>query len=146
MIELHASKYEDAPLFAEMELAEDTAEFVFGWNRQAHESEMRKERIIYLSIDSEKDLSGFFILALEPDGETVEFRRIVVSKKGKVIGQSAIAKMEDHYRNELGRSKIWLDVLETNSRGKHIYQKLGYKEFKTGEQEGRRLLFKKKEL
>lgn len=146
MLELRISTTEEIPLFVAMESAGDTGEFVFGWDDEKHAAEMQKDGILYLSIMSDGNLTGFFILALEPEGETVEFRRIVVADKGKGIGQAAIRKMEEYCREKLGRSKIWLDVMESNERGRHIYEKLGYIRFDTGEQEGKRLLFYRKEL
>ncbi len=146
MIKLHESRFDEIPLFVEMETADDTAGFIFGWNETRHLEEMRKDEVIYLSILRDGNIAGFFILAVEPDGKTVEFRRIVVSKKGKGIGQEAIAAMENYCRSELGLTRIWLDVVDFNARGIHIYEKLAYERFKTGEQEGKRLIYFRKNL
>jgi RimJ/RimL family protein N-acetyltransferase len=78
--------------------------------------------------------------------DTVEFRRIVVASKGKGLGQLAIKEMEQYCAEHLNCSKVWLDVFESNSRGIHIYQKLGYTQFKEALYEGRSLLFMEKRL
>ncbi len=77
-------------------------------------------------------LAGFFILGLVEDKKSVEFRRIVVATKGQGIGQTAIGLMERFCRATLGRTRIWLDVFESNARSRHIYEKLGYR--KCGQQ------------
>ena len=146
MIELRPSIPDEIPIFVEMESGDDTAEFVFGWNEEKHRAEMQKHDVIYISILKDDKLAGFFVLAIDPDDKTVECRRIVVSNKHRGIGQTAINAMEKYCRTELGRTKIWLDVLETNSRAWHIYEKLGYKKFKKGRQEGKPLSFLNKKL
>jgi RimJ/RimL family protein N-acetyltransferase len=107
---------------------------------------LRDPGLVYLRIIADDKLKGFVMLALDPDQSSVEFRRIVVSTKGLGIGQSAIAKMEEFCRVELGRSRIWLDVFEYNHRGRHIYEKLGYRRFGESVIDGNVLLLYEKTL
>ena len=86
------------------------------------------------------------ILALDSDLTSVEFRRIVVAAKGAGIGQAAIAAMEAYCVEALRRQRIWLDVFASNPRGLHIYQKLGYRRFDSGELDGRKLLYLQKTI
>jgi RimJ/RimL family protein N-acetyltransferase len=112
-----------------------------------HQTNFNATEIVYLSIENyRRDLIGYFILAFECNGEDIEFRRIVVDEKHRGIGQQAIEEMEKYCKTELQRMRIWLDVYDDNSRGKHIYEKLGY--VKTGEEivDGRNLLIYIKEL
>ncbi|GEM77397.1 GNAT family N-acetyltransferase [Vibrio sagamiensis] len=66
--------------------------------------------------------------------------------KGKGLGQLAIKEMEQYCAEHLNCLKVWLDVFESNSRGIHIYQKLGYTQFKEAFYEGKKLLFMEKML
>lgn len=136
--------HDDLSLFAIMEQEAGTSEFINSYSVAEHHSKFEEPQIIYLRITSAGVIAGFFILALEPDGRSVEFRRIVVSDKGKGIGQTAIKQMETFCRDELGRSRIWLDVLEGNHRGRHIYEKLGYKRFGEQDSMGKQLLLYEK--
>lgn len=145
MIELEKSKLTDVERFVEMEQAADTSGFILPNSAQQHRIAMAQPHTVYLSIYDNQSLIGFIILAR--DGETcVEFRRIVVSAKGRGIGQRAISKMEQYCVDELGCKRIWLDVFAENTRGIHIYQKLGYKQFKQAEHNGQPLLFMEKSL
>ena len=83
---------------------------------------------------------------LDSEPNSVEFRRVVVSDKGKGVGQSAITAMEQFCRTQLQRTRIWLDVFEYNNRGRHIYEKLGYERYGESDHEGRRLLLYQKKL
>ena len=124
----------------------DTREHITLYSLAEHQAEFVRDDIVYLSIYANNALSGYFILVLEADGESVEFRRIVVDAKGAGIGQAAIRAMEAYCAGQLRRRRIWLDVFASNPRGQHIYAKLGYSLFKRGELDGRPLLFMQKQL
>lgn len=145
MIELRESSREEISTFVMFENSDDTAQFIVPYSPAKHLEEMFRDDTAYLSIDNERKLVGFIILVL--DGiESVEFRRIVVTSKGKGIGQSAIQKMEQYCRETLKRNRIWLDVFESNVRAQHLYKKLGYKQFKSGSLGGRRMYYLEKML
>ena len=146
MVEIREALLEELPFFAKMEMAGDAVEFVIPYSFDKHSIEFNKENTIYLSIVDEEKLVGFIILALEPDGVSVEFRRIVVSEKGRGIGQLAITAMEDFCKVKLNCKCIWLDVFESNQRGRYIYEKFGYAQFKTGDYHGQTLLYYQKML
>ena len=146
MVEIREALLEELPFFVKMEMAGDTVEFVIPYSFDKHSIEFNKENTIYLSIVDEEKLVGFIILALEPDGVSVEFRRIVVSEKGRGIGQLAITAMEDFCKVKLNCKRIWLDVFGFNQRGRYIYEKFGYAQFKTGDYHGQTLLYYQKML
>ncbi len=145
MFELLKSDPKEIPKFVQLECAKDTSEFVIPYPAEKHKKEMRKEQIYYLSIYNNKLFSGFIILALESNG-SIEFRRIVVASKGKGEGQTAIWEMEKYCATVLKCNRIWLDVFASNLRGIHIYKKLGYKQFKTSEFDGKQLFYFEKTL
>jgi len=146
MILLERASVEDAALFAALEQAPDTREFILPYSPSEHVQKMLDPHLMYLRILKDGELAGFFILARDPDASSVEFRRIVVSAKGRGVGQSAISAMERFCREELHRTRIWLDVFEHNIRGRHIYEKLGYKRFGESDHEGGRLWLYEKNL
>ena len=146
MIKAREALIEELPYFVEMERAGDTAEFVTPDTLEKHRIEFSKANIIYLSIINTEALVGFIILALEPDGVSVEFKRIVVSVRNRGFGQSAMVAMEDFCTTKLNRKRVWLDVFEFNARGRHIYEKFGYVQFDYREHHGKPLLFYEKTL
>ena len=54
--------------------------------------------------------------------------------------------MEDYCRSRFNSRRIWLDVFAFNARGIHVYNKLGYQQFKSGEYESKTLLYMEKLL
>lgn len=145
-VRLEKASKADATLFTAMEEPEDTAEFILPCGFEAHARNLENPDLVHLRIIADERVVGYFVLSPDLDGDSVEFRRIVVADKGRGIGQCAIGLMEQYCRDRLGRSRIWLDVFEHNARGRHVYEKLGYS--RTGETEysGVRALVYKKSL
>lgn len=145
MLTLQPAKKQDVPIFTQMEMAQDTSSYIIPYTEEQHIAEMEKNEIKYLSIYQQNTLIGFIILALE-SGTRVEFRRIVIAQKGCGYGQMAMQLLEQYCKQKLQKRAIWLDVFESNKRGIHIYQKLGYQQFELAEHEGKTLLLMQKEL
>lgn len=121
--------------------------FVNSSSVETHRRNFADKNIVYLSIENEVGrLAGYFILALEADRKTVEFRRVLIDEDERGIGQEAIMEMELYCKKQLGADRIWLDVYEDNQKGKHVYEKLGYKRFKEGKSGDRVLFYYEKSL
>ena len=146
MINVEEASIEDAEIFAQFEQASDTQKYILPYTKTEHVRKILDPSFVYLRILDTGELVGFFILVLDPDRSSVEFRRIVVSEKDKGIGQSAIAAMEEFCRTQLRRTRVWLDVFEYNSRGRHVYEKLGYERWGESNHESGMLLLYQKRL
>ena len=146
MVTVERAPVQDASLFAQLEQAPDTKQFVLPYSETEHARNILNSSFVYLRILDAGELIGFFILVLDSEPNSVEFRRAVVSDKGKGVGQSAITAMEQFCRTQLQRTRVWLDVFEYNNRGRHIYEKLGYERYGESDHEGRRLLLYQKRL
>ena len=107
----------------------EVADYILPTALTQHRRQFARDDMVYLTIERVGRACGYFILVLESDGRSVEFRRIVVFERGAGIGQAAIARMENYCRERLGRARVWLDVFDDNARGRHVYAKLGYRHF-----------------
>ncbi|MEM7348973.1 MAG: GNAT family N-acetyltransferase [Chloroflexota bacterium] len=145
MTTIRESTADELPLFDMMEI-EAGREFITGYDLAKHIETFNDPCVTYFSIEHQADLVGFIILAHPLDDDSVEFRRIVVTKKGEGIGQAAIKAMETFCRTQLNRKWIWLDVFEDNARARYLYQKLGFVQFDQTAYEGRPLLYYEKWL
>ncbi|MEM7565261.1 MAG: GNAT family protein [Pseudomonadota bacterium] len=135
---------ENLKLFSSWEADEDTSPYILPTTLDQHYSNFSRPDITYLTISRAENPVGYFILALEPGGKSIEFRRIVIAEKGQGIAQSAIPLMENYCRETSQTARIWLDVFEFNLRGIHLYEKLGYQRFDQREFEGKWLFFYEK--
>lgn len=133
---------EQIPEIMRMEADEEIAEFVTQFSSDRHARDLRDPGVVYKSIyDEDRSLIGFIILALDPDGTSVELRRIVVAPKGNGYGGRAMTLAETVCRDEIGRDRLWLDVFESNTRARRVYERCGYRQFGTGALRGKPLLF-----
>lgn len=130
---------EELAVICEMEQG-DARHSIVPYSLHRHREEIGKPDIVYKSIRRSDKLIGFMILALDPDGQSVELRRIVVAEPGRGIGQRVVGMVRELCRTEFGRRRVWLDVFETNERARHVYERCGYRPFGTSELEGRTLL------
>lgn len=118
----------------------DARRFIMPDDLGRHKEQLGRPDVIYKSIRRGDDLVGFVVLVLDPDGRSVELRRIVVSEPGCGIGKRAVTLVGELSRHELGRNRIWLDVFESNERARHLYEKAGYSRFGESVHEGRVLI------
>lgn len=94
MVRLERAIMEDAALFAAFEQEADARSFILPYDAQEHVKKLLDPGVVYLRILAREKLVGFFILALEKDNFSVEFRRIVIAHASRGIGQTAISLME----------------------------------------------------
>lgn len=136
---LESVSLQDLPAICAME---DGAarDYIIPYSPAKHQEEFAKPSVLYKAIRQGTRLTGFVMLAMDPDGVSVELRRIVISNPGHGIGVRTLEMVRELCGRELGRSRIWLDVFETNRRARHVYEKVGYSYFGKSEHEGRVLL------
>lgn len=127
-----------------MENDSDTSVFIIPYSYEKHLEEIHKPLNVYIGIYEKGILLGFFILGLENKGNRIEFRRIVIKQKGFGYGKKAIEELENYCTALWNTRSIWLDVFETNKRGIHIYEKLGYKKTDERYTDGKRLIIMEK--
>jgi RimJ/RimL family protein N-acetyltransferase len=128
-VRLRPARPAELARFTAFEREEGAAPFVNTYAPAEHARLHARDDVTYLSIERAGVLDGFVLLVLDPDGRSVELRRIVVARKDRGTGQTALAAVERHCADVLGRRRIWLDVAACNARAKHIYAKLGYVPF-----------------
>jgi len=145
MVVLRLSSRSELDIFDDIDRQIHASNFITQIGLKAHQDLFDEPNITYLSIEnSEGELAGYFVLVLESDSKSLEFRRISVDQEKRGVGQEAIKEMESFSKRKFGIQRIWLDVYEDNAVGRHIYEKMGYIQFKAELREGRKLLFYEK--
>ena len=147
MIRLRPSSREELDMFDTMDRQAHARDYVLQTGIETHRQYFDDPGITYLSIEDHRgEFCGYFILVLENATGSVEFRRILIDRDRRGIGQAAIIEMEGYCRHTLNAKRIWLDVFEDNEVGIHIYEKMGYTRFKQQRLDGRQLYFYEKPL
>ena len=94
------------PAFAAMEAAPEVRRFIRALSLAEHKAAFAQPEIRYLCVHHGPELVGFFLLAVEEDGKSVEMRRIVMARRGDGIGQRALREFERFSRESLGRLSL----------------------------------------
>ena len=132
MIDLLISKTQESNIdkIISMEMNSENSQFIFPNSREEHKNLIKDENIEHLLLKSKNNkIIGFVILAgLKDQNRNIEFRRIIISEKGKGFGRLAIIKLKQYCFEKLNCHRLWLDVLETNERARHLYQTEGFKD------------------
>jgi len=147
VVSIRLSVRDELDAFVRMERQPHAIRFINADELDVHQRDFENPSLVYLSIiNIESELSGYFLLALEHDTDSVEFRRILLDQHQRGIGQLAITEMEAYSRNVLHCERVWLDVYADNKIAKHIYEKLGYTPFRDEVIKGRKLIYYEKNL
>lgn len=145
MVLLRQTTRDELEIFDAIDRQSHAIRFITQIGVKAHQDFFDDPNITYLTIVNEEgELSGYIVLVLESDNQSVELRRISIDQNKRGVGQAALMQVESFSEKKFGVKRIWLDVYEDNAIGRHIYEKLSFEQFKTEMTEGRRLLFYEK--
>jgi RimJ/RimL family protein N-acetyltransferase len=125
-IELTKPEYLQDIIFIEQE----NSDFIGQYDFNEHFAVIESIDELHLSIfeKSTNLLTGFIVLAgLKDTNNSIEFRRIAVTKKGKGIGSDAVMLIKKYCFELLNAHRIWLDVFEENNRAIRLYKAQGFK-------------------
>ena len=146
MIRLRQTIESELPQIVQLERQPDIREYVTPHSIEEHRTDFVDDEVTYLTIENEGEFGGFIILVHPSNNDSIECLRLVVAVRGKGFGQKALQLLEDYGKTEFNAKRIWLDVFAFNTRGIHVYTKLGYQQFGTGRYEGKALLYMEKYL
>jgi len=113
----------DLPFVVETEHLAAKSRFVTEQSEEAHENYLTDANICHLIIENDGKSVGYVVLAgLNDTNENIEFRRMVVSEKGKGFGRRALQLIKKMAFEQLNAHRLWLDVKEFNVRARHLYE------------------------
>lgn len=128
MLSFHPTKAEDISQICKMESTD--AMWICPYSRAEHLNCLDDPDHKHISIweNESNDLVGFILLkGLTNANQALEFRRIVISKKGRGYGRISIQWIKRFCFVELGFHRLWLDVFTDNERAQHLYTSEGFK-------------------
>jgi diamine N-acetyltransferase len=108
----------------------DTGPFIIQWPRHRHATALGDPDIAHrIAEDEAQNSVGFVILGgLTNAHASIEFRRIVVVRKGTGYGRAIVRAVRELAFDELRAHRLWLDVKAHNSRARALYKSEGFTE------------------
>jgi diamine N-acetyltransferase len=128
-VRLRPTTEKDIPFVIAAERSDDNRAFVAQWTRDQHEKALADPDIRHLIIERVDDQRpvGYVVLAgLENSNRSVEFRRIVVTEKGKGYGRRALQLVKRLAFEDLDAHRLWLDVKDHNVRARYVHESEGF--------------------
>lgn len=128
-IRLRRSSEGDLEFVLAAEGAEDNRRFVGQWTRAQHREALSDADLTHFIVESVDDGRpvGYVIMAgLLDANRSVEFRRVVVTEKGKGYGREVLRVVKQMAFEELKAHRLWLDVREHNRRARRLYESEGF--------------------
>lgn len=105
--------------------------FIHSWNEATHRANMHNPKYHYFIAEDVEQTSLGYAILIEDEIGRIEWKRIIVARRGDGIGSAFMAAVLDYILTEGQAKTVWLDVYERNDRARHVYEKLGFVE--TGE-------------
>ena len=129
-IRLRLASPEDLRWLAALEQSPDNARFLCAWPADRHAASLVDPHKRYLVVeDSAANRCGFAILAgVGRPGRAVELVRIAVDRPGQGRGTAALRQLIGYVFDELGATRLELDVFDDNERARRAYRGLGFRE------------------
>ncbi len=130
MVELRHSLAKEIPVFLSIQIDPENKEYIGQYSKEEHLEKMNDPNIQYLTVfDINNKIVGFVILAgLKDSNHNIEFRRLVITEKGKGYGKATIEFIKKYAFEKLNAYRLWLDVYDFNERAFYVYQKMGFLE------------------
>lgn len=128
-IKLRRTNEDDLDFVLTAEQNPENRSFVSVWTRDQHLAALTSKNLAHLIVEriTANSRIGYIILAgLADANQSIEFRRIVVTEKGKGHGREALRLVKRMAFEELGGHRLWLDVKEHNLRARHLYESEGF--------------------
>ena len=125
----------DIDYVAAVDGAPENAAFVTQDTREIREKNVASPDTKYLIVerrDTGEAVGAFLVAGLtNPDGE-IEWRRIVITAKGKGYGREGMELLMAWSFDDLGFHRGWLDCKDYNERALHLYESLGMHNYQIG--------------
>lgn len=127
-IRLRQTELKDIERVINMERDPENTPFIRQWTREQHIKSIAPGHYGHYTIrDEENGVIGYIILSgLDNPDKSIELKRIVIRKKEKGLGRQAVERIKEMVFDELGAHRLWLEVMQTNARARHVYKSCGF--------------------
>jgi RimJ/RimL family protein N-acetyltransferase len=127
-LELRRTLPADIPYVLGLEREDANRPFIVPWPEERHRAALDDPDLFHAILQG-KDREGFLIvLGLTSRHRSVEFRRLVVQRKGRGIGRAALRLLKRMAFREWQAHRLWLDVKTHNERARALYLSEGFRE------------------
>jgi RimJ/RimL family protein N-acetyltransferase len=119
----------DIPQIIAIERLPEFRSFVGSWSEDQHYGMLVDHDALYLVAEGQvREVTGFAILlGLQSEHKSLELKRIAVGKPNQGVGRRLLEVVAKKVFDEYQAHRLWLDVFETNTRARHLYETFGFR-------------------
>lgn len=124
-VTLRRTEVEDLDFVLASECEPDNAKHVGRWTRDQHINSLSQKDIMHLIVEETAtgNKAGYLIMAgVESPNNSIEFKRIVITEKGKGYGRETLRLAKRIAFMQLNAHRLWLDVRSNNLRAQKLYE------------------------
>jgi RimJ/RimL family protein N-acetyltransferase len=128
-IGLASTRLIDLDFIIQMESEPQNKKYILPYDKARHQEAIESKDEEHWSVwDKEKkELVGFVILAgHENPHHSLEFKRIVIHKKGNGFGRQCVRLIKEYCFKELHFHRLWLDAFDDNAIAIALYLSEGF--------------------
>jgi diamine N-acetyltransferase len=128
-IRLRRTAEGDLDFVVAAEGALENRRFVGQSSLEEHRAALSNPDLAHFVVESVEDgrAVGYVIVAgLLDANRSAEFRRVVITEKGKGYGREVLRAVKKMAFEELKAHRLWLDVREHNERARRLYESEGF--------------------
>lgn len=127
-VRLRPMQRSEVGMIAAWEREPENERFIEPWTEQRHAAALDDSDLRHLIVEGEDGVVGFALLAgLTNENSSVEFRRLVIVRKGQGYGRAAVEMVKQMCFEDLDAHRLWLDVVESNDRARSLYESAGFR-------------------
>lgn len=126
---LRPTQEQDLAFVLEAEHHEENCRYIGQWTRERHWAAISGAGMAHVILERAEDAEpvGYAILRGIGDSDgSIEVKRLTVTEKGRGYGRAALRLIKRLAFEELGAHRLWLDVMESNARARHVYESEGF--------------------
>jgi RimJ/RimL family protein N-acetyltransferase len=123
MSNLRISNTEETDLnyVLEAESNNENRQYIIPWSRENHLQAINDPDVAHLIVQHEVKVGYVILAGLLDSNQSIEFRRLVITEKGKGYGKSTVALIQKLAFETYHAHRLWLDVKVQNHRAQAIY-------------------------
>lgn len=128
-VQLRHTESRDIATLVAFEQDPANASFIRLWTPAQHEAGIANPNIGHFVVretESGTMIGHVILVGLESDDHNLEFKRIVITTKGRGLGRDTVRAIKKFTFETLGFHRLWLEVVTTNGRAKALYASEGF--------------------
>ncbi|HZS10315.1 MAG TPA: GNAT family protein [Blastocatellia bacterium] len=126
IITLRKTEESDLDYVLTAEHSPENSAFVIRWPEERHRQALTDPDISHLIVQAETRVGYIILAGLRDRNDSIEFRRIVITEKGKGYGRQAVGLVKRLAFEIHQANRLWLDVKEHNHRARAVYKENGF--------------------